>query len=534
MRFDDLFSRASDDDLQRLLGTPALKLITLLDRRGVTTALLRQLITDLHSREGLLLEPNARRILFDLLRPNEIQQLFTLLDVDGGPDLYTSAKELKFRQKRQQELLFDFFEIPLPEAVSYTQPPSIGIAPAMYGLFSHQRMAAREIHQKLQTYPYRVMLHMPTGAGKTRTAMSIIADHLRASEPTLVIWLAYSEELCEQAASEFEQTWRYLGDRDVSIYRFWGSHDVEATNLHDGLFIAGLSKLYSSARSSIRLISALGSRTSLVVIDEAHSAIADTYKFLLEALTVHRPTTALLGLSATPGRTWTDIDIDRELAEFFGRQKVTLKIPGFANPVDYLVAEGYLAEVEYKSLFYESGTELSESDLQKVRTGLDIPDYILHLLAEDEVRNLNILLKVEELAKRHRRILVFAATVQHSDLLACVLRARGVHAYSVTSRTPSYERTRVIEEFKDNEDMVRVICNYGVLTTGFDAPRTSAAVVARPTKSLVLYSQMVGRAIRGVRAGGNATAEIVTVVDSNLPGFRNVAEAFINWEDVWE
>jgi len=78
-----------------------------------------------------------------------------------------------------------------------------------------------------------------------------------------------------------------------------------------------------------------------------------------------------------------------------------------------------------------------------------------------------------------------------------------------------------------------VIVNYGVLTTGFDAPKTSAALIARPTKSLVLYSQMVGRAIRGTRAGGNMDAEIVTVTDPNLPGFGDVAEAFTNWEDVW-
>jgi superfamily II DNA or RNA helicase len=78
-----------------------------------------------------------------------------------------------------------------------------------------------------------------------------------------------------------------------------------------------------------------------------------------------------------------------------------------------------------------------------------------------------------------------------------------------------------------------VLCNYGVLTTGFDAPKTSAAVIARPTSSLVLYSQMVGRAIRGPRAGGNEYAEIVTIVDTKLPGFGSVADAFKNWEDVW-
>jgi len=78
-----------------------------------------------------------------------------------------------------------------------------------------------------------------------------------------------------------------------------------------------------------------------------------------------------------------------------------------------------------------------------------------------------------------------------------------------------------------------VMCNYGVLTTGFDAPEISAAVIARPTKSLVLYSQMVGRATRGIKAGGNETCTISTVVDTNLPGFGDIAEAFMNWEDVW-
>jgi len=64
-------------------------------------------------------------------------------------------------------------------------------------------------------------------------------------------------------------------------------------------------------------------------------------------------------------------------------------------------------------------------------------------------------------------------------------------------------------------------------------PKTSAAIIARPTKSLVLYSQMVGRIIRGEKVEGTKKAEIWTVVDQQLPGFRNISEAFWNWEDVW-
>ena len=77
------------------------------------------------------------------------------------------------------------------------------------------------------------------------------------------------------------------------------------------------------------------------------------------------------------------------------------------------------------------------------------------------------------------------------------------------------------------------LLNYGVLTAGFDAPATSCVVVARPTTSVVLYSQMVGRAMRGRRVGGNRYCEIHTVVDTNTPGFRSVADAFANWEELW-
>ena len=164
---------------------------------------------------------------------------------------------------------------------------------------------------------------------------------------------------------------------------------------------------------------------------------------------------------------------------------------------------------------------------------LDIPDAVLRRLADDEVRNVSIIREVQNLAKRHRRVLVFAATVDHALLIATVLHALGVAAKSVSGATPSAERSRTIAWYKDTAQEPRVLTNFGVLTTGFDAPVTSAAVIARPTKSLVLFSQMVGRATRGRLAGGNDKAEIVTVVDTALPGFGDLAEAFTNWEDVW-
>lgn len=277
----------------------------------------------------------------------------------------------------------------------------------------------------------------------------------------------------------------------------------------------------------------LSDRSSLVIIDEAHQAIAESYRFVLDVLVDRVEGSRLLGLSATPGRTWDEPDKDRELAAFFGGRKVTLDVEGYSSPVDYLIDEGYLARPTFESLPYTSAEELPVAALASLAAALDIPETVLAGLAVDEQRNLLILNRAESLVREHDRVLLFAATVSHARLLATMLRARGIEADSVTANTPSGERARVIAKYKSLRPEPMILCNYGVLTTGFDAPRTSAAIIARPTKSLILYSQMVGRAMRGPKAGGHQDAQIVTVVDTSLPGFGEMSDAFRNWEDVW-
>ncbi|MGI9064883.1 MAG: DEAD/DEAH box helicase [Pyrinomonadaceae bacterium] len=535
MNFDSLLSRVDDETLQIMLGAPSVRLITLLNPSLATPAQLREVLLGLRTRASLLISKASRVLLFDLLRPKEAEMLVLALGIsDGSDNVYDALKSQNVPGGSQTErTLFEFFELTVPEPEVRLERPSSESSNAVYPLFTHQRTAARAIKESLSQPPRRVLLHMPTGSGKTRTAMNVVADHLRNREPTLVIWLAHNEELCEQAATEFQKAWRQIGDREVFVYRFWGAHELNPNSLHEGLVVAGLSKVYNAARRSIWFIDRLGQRCSMVVMDEAHQAIAATYKLVLDALVLPYPETALLGLTATPGRTWSDISADEELSEFFARRKVTLQVPGYDSPVDYLVAEGYLAKIVFRSLLYRTGITLSASDLRYLEEKLDLPRRVLESLVEDEQRNLRIISEVEQLATRHSRILVFAASVEHSALLATVLRARGSVADSLTGETNSIDRERLIRDFKDDSKDTKILCNFGVLTTGFDAPRTSAAVIARPTQSLVLYSQMVGRASRGVKAGGNDAAEIVTVVDTDLPGFQTIAEAFSNWDDVW-
>lgn len=496
---------------------------------------LREVLLQSYGAVGLLLDKRSRNLLLDLLRPNEAALLATALGLSPASESpYALIKAAPLGKGSAKEAsLFHFFELSVPKVPEVINDDSIQDAQPEYPLFPHQRVAARKILRAMTTAPYRVLLHMPTGSGKTRTAMNIVADLMRAKEPNVIIWVAYSEELCTQACEEFAQAWRLVGDRSLSIYKLWGKRDIKPEEITDGFVVAGLPKLEAKAKKSIQFLSDLGKRCSAVIIDEAHQAVAPTYKTILDSLISHRSDSALLGLTATPGRTWNNVTVDEELADFFARRKVSLEIPGYSNPVDYLVEKKYLAKATFVPLLYTGGIQLSAADRLNVQRSLDLPDAILERLSDIETRNLAIVLRIQELVKRHRRIIVFASSVRHADLLASVLFAQGHAAHSITSKTAPSERARLIAEYRGDDPSPRILVNFGVLTTGFDAPKTSAAVIARPTKSLVLYSQMVGRAIRGPEAKGNETAEIVTVVDQGLPGFGNVGEAFNNWEDIW-
>ena len=532
--FDRLMSRADDVVLQELVGADVIRLLRSINPELASPSKLRSLIAEYKSPAELLRDPNTRTLLLELLPVGTIQNLFDRLGVETRGEPFNAINELSVvKGSAREEQLFSFFGLQVPSDNGVYQPIEHSSAEGGYPLFTHQRDAASRVQKILTSDRRRVLLHMPTGAGKTRTAMNIIADHLRASEPSLVVWLAFSEELCEQAIEEFNQAWSFLGNRPINVFRFWGTNNPDILSASDGLIVAGLGKMYNYAMSSIASMATLADRTSLVVIDEAHQSIASTYQFVLDSLVEKQLNTALMGLSATPGRTWNEVDEDQKLADFFHRQKVGLAVQGFTNPVEYLVEEGYLARPVFSTLFYNSGDNLSPRDLADIETSMDIPVRLLERLAEDEQRNLRIIQRTEQLARHHQRIILFAASVRHAKLLAAVLRSRDVAADAITADTPHQERQRTINRYRGSFPEPMVLCNFGVLTAGFDAPSTSAAIIARPTKSLVLYSQMTGRALRGPLAKGNEEAEIITVVDTNLPGFGDLAESFFNWEDVW-
>ena len=397
-----------------------------------------------------------------------------------------------------------------------------------YPLYRYQRQVLRDIISALSSPERRAVAHLPTGAGKTRIAAHAACCLLNKedTDDSLVIWLSSTEELCEQAADELSDAWAYLGRRDACIHRHWGNRLLDLRRLPSGFLVTGLAKLRAVAFQDNTLLAHLAHCASVVIFDEAHQAVAETYSFITEQLCSIRP--PLLGLTATPGRTANLTDEDYRLANMFNHTKVSIDARGHDSPVTYLIQNDYLAEPRFVPISFDSDAAIL--DLQP---GMDYSTDDLDDLGRNRERTRKIVKLAEDAAARHPRTIVFCPSVESALKCNEFLQAKGILTDVITASTPSEDRRAIINDFKSDRREHRVIFNYGVLTAGFDAPRTRCVIIARPTTSLVLYSQMAGRAMRGPRSGGNSKAEIFTVADTNLPGFGSVTDAFTNWEDLW-
>ena len=535
----DTLHRVGTAELSSLLGIETISILEKMGGRQVAPHKLANLLVSQFGPEGILLENNSRVTLIEALAEGDASRLCRNLNLDPTTDPWGAVLRCNFSSgSARSQTLFSFFGCvePTISENDFQKQSTVDVA-AQYPLFSHQIAACRKATNILEQEAFpRVLLHMPTGAGKTRTAMNLIAHFARQrlSSDELIVWLAHSEELCEQAAEEFEKSWTALGIRNMRLHRCFGTHKVELASIRSGVLVGGLKMMFSKSQSDQSAFLAISTRAKLVVMDEAHQAIAPTYKHILDMLAAD-PNTAILGLSATPGRSTYNAIEDLKLAQYFHRQKVTLEVEGYDSPVDYLQDEGYLAKVTYERLKYSPSSDfrLSSSEQQSLQQGLDVPISFLKKLGADERRNLLVLNRILEVAEDpSNKILVFACSVDHAQLIANILTVKGVAAAAVTSRTRSANRQKIIKQFRDTDE-IQVLANYGVLTSGFDAPRTNTAVIARPTDSVVLFSQMVGRAARGTKAGGNSECRVITIVD-DLPGFRSIAEAFEYWNNIWE
>jgi DNA repair protein RadD len=410
----------------------------------------------------------------------------------------------------------------------------IKVVPPSYPLYPYQKAIVTTSLAALENSPVRFLIHLPTGSGKTRTAMNIVSMYLREAKSGVVLWLADREELCSQAFREFQRAWSALGSEAITCYGFYSESQESLSGVDHGFLVAGLQKLIA-LRNSDSSVSRLAYRdlkrnVSLVVFDEAHKAIAPRYREIIEDFLSDGATApSLIGLSATPGRNDSTLESDQsnlELARFFSSKKITMSTPGFSSPIQYLVENGFLAETQFISLNYHQSSVFGYrlKDMGEVETNKELANY--------SERNKTIVEIVKNEVEQGSKVIIFACTVEHSILLSMALNYIGVPAASVDTKSDSKQsRREKIKKYKDGE--LKVLTNYGVLVAGFDEPSTNVAVIAKPTNSLVEYLQMAGRAMRGPKSGGSKVCRIYTVKD-DLPHYKSISLATAHWNHIWE
>ncbi|PSJ30253.1 helicase [Streptosporangium nondiastaticum] len=396
-------------------------------------------------------------------------------------------------------------------------------------LHDYQERLALNIFEMLDRLtPQRAMLSLPTGAGKTRvTAEAVIRWVKQAGDlKGPILWIAQTEELCEQAVQSWRFVWEKAGAQvRLTINRLWSSN--EAAPVLDGpqLVVATDAKL-KKCLDTERYEWLRGA--ALVVVDEAHVATSRLYTELLGllGLTQHRTDRHLLGLTATPFRGHNEEET-RRLVSRFGARRLDEGVFPSDDAYGYLQELGVLAQVRHREL--TGGTiELSREERESATQFSLLSKAAEQRLADDHDRSRRIVSEIAAMPEDWP-VLVFATSVEHAKYLAARLKDHGISASSVDSTTSDSDRRARVDDFRDGK--VRVLTNYGVLTQGFDAPATRAVVVARPVYSPNVYQQMIGRGLRGPRNGGKETCLILNVRDT----IRNfdTALAFTKFEHLW-
>ena len=421
-------------------------------------------------------------------------------------------------------------------APARARPPFIEVDGPLIlpALHDFQEKIASEIAGFLsETPPGRGLVSLPTGAGKTRVVTeSLVRGYRDGALTGCVLWLADRGELCEQAVQSWREVWRVHGPQEpLRISRLWGDTNdrVEDVRAKHHVVVATFQSLVR--RIEQKQFDWL-TEAACVVIDEAHGSVTTSYTRILQQLELTARQTAkpLIGLTATPFRGRADDDgseTDR-LVKRYGGRRFDRGVFENDDPYPLLRKMHVLSDAEFEVL---EGTqfELTAAELDQFRQFDRLPPNVEVRLGLDRERNHRIVERVAKLEPEWPT-LVFATSLDHAELLAALLAMRGITACAISSRTDQAARRHAIEQFKAGE--IRVLTNYGVLTTGFDAPKTRALVITRPIYSPGLYVQVVGRGLRGPANGGTDSCLIINVEDNFLQYGNELA--FRQFEHLWQ
>ncbi|ERM61143.1 DEAD/DEAH box helicase [Vibrio cyclitrophicus] len=342
----------------------------------------------------------------------------------------------------------------------------------MYTLRPYQADSVKSVIHYFRKHQTPAVLVLPTGAGKSL----VIAELARLAKGRVLV-LAHVKELVEQNHEKYE-----------------------GYGLKGSIFSAGLGRketdqqvVFASVQSVVRNLDSFSNQFSLLVIDECHRVPDEktsSYQKVITHLRENNPGIKVLGLTATPyrlGMGW--------LYQYHTRGQVRSEEPRFFRdcifelPIRYLLDEGFLTParmIDAPVLSYDF-SQLKPASIGRYKEAeLDM------VIEQSKRATPQIVDQIIELAKDKLGIMVFAATVRHAQEILSLLPEG--ESSIVIGDTPTLERDQIINDFKERK--IKFLVNVSVLTTGFDAPHVDLIAILRPTESISLYQQIVGRGLR--------------------------------------
>lgn len=382
-------------------------------------------------------------------------------------------------------------------------------------LYEHQIEAMEKMNKLDERKSFRSLLVIPTGGGKTLTAAYWLLKNA-VNKKKKILWIAHRHLLLEQAADTFKKNAFSNLLYNISSFTFRivsGRHDkpINIKNTDDILII--------SKDSVVRDLSILDKWLKnedelYMVIDEAHHSTAKSYRKIIDYITSKVANIKLLGLTATPFRTSEN------------EQGLLAKI--FVDDIVYkidlkdLIKKEILSRPEFEECEteIEFGQNIGLSALKSIEQLDSLPEDVADAIAENKNRNAKIVRQYIDNKEKYGQTLVFAVNRLHAFALKALFEKHGIVAEVIVSGTQAEfigidisneDNEKHIKEYRDGK--INVLINVNILTEGADLPKTKTVFLTRPTVSSILMTQMIGRALRGERAGGTKEAYIVSFID---------------------
>lgn len=384
--------------------------------------------------------------------------------------------------------------------------------------YSHQKDALYVLNKMTDKSRLKGMLVLPTGGGKTFTAM-IWALKNAIDQDKKVLWIAHRHELLNQAA----ETMVYSSYSDILLNRksysyriISGMHD-KPVNIHadDDFLIASKDSL-NHGMGYLKQWIDYNRNNIVLIIDEAHHATARSYRNIINLLDSENPEWfQMLGLTATPLRTAEE---EQGILGSIFRDGILYGID-----LKTLISRKILADPVFEELKtkVDIANELTDRDIKNIQAFDNLPQDMAEKIAKDKNRNNLIVNYYTENKSKYGQTLLFAIDVNHAIELNALFNQRGIPSEFIVSNIKDMftkvtisnkDNDEKIKKYKDGE--IKVLINVNILTEGTDLPKTQTVFLTRPTVSTVLMTQMVGRALRGLEAGGTEIAYIVSFIDN--------------------